>query len=66
MEKCKSNACLMDVHLPGLPLRYCPGELELSMDIHGWVPVEELLRRISDLTPELLEEIVRSNGNGRQ
>lgn len=51
-------------------LRHNPQDLELSMDIHGWVGVDELICRINGagkfrLTRELLEELVAEDNKGR-
>ena len=51
-------------------LRHKPEALALTMDRHGWVPVEQLLERINSgsrytVTREILEEIVRTDGKGR-
>lgn len=51
-------------------LRHSPQELGLSMDIHGWVGVEELIGRINGagkyrLTREQLEQIVAEDNKGR-
>lgn len=59
----------MSVYIAYL-LRHNPGSLELSMDIHGWVSVEELLKKINvagkyHMTKELLDEVVQTDNKGR-
>lgn len=51
-------------------LRHDPQSIGLTMDVHGWVDVEELLARVNGagkytMTRELLEEIVREDTKGR-
>ncbi len=51
-------------------LRHRPETLGLSMDHHGWVSVEELLRKINQegryhISASVLEEIVRTDRKGR-
>lgn len=53
-----------------LLLRHKPEILDLTMDVHGWVSVEQLLQRINadskySLTREGLDEIVRTDSKGR-
>lgn len=51
-------------------LRHQPELLGLAMDAHGWVAVTELIDKINAagryrITPEILEEIVRTDNKGR-
>ena len=51
-------------------LRHNPDELSLSMDSHGWVPIEELIDRINQrgkyhISREVLQEIVANDKKGR-
>lgn len=51
-------------------LRHNPDELSLSMDRHGWVPVDELIDRINErgkyyLSVDLLQTIVSTDNKGR-
>lgn len=51
-------------------LRHSPESLNLSMDTHGWVAVEELTMKINGsgkytVTKDLLDEIVRTDNKGR-
>ena len=51
-------------------LRHRPEELNLTMDVHGWVPVTELVEKIRaagryPITREILEDIVRQDNKGR-
>ena len=51
-------------------LRHRPEELHLTMDVHGWVPVAELIEKIRaagryPISREILEEIVRQDNKGR-
>ena len=51
-------------------LRHNPNELSLSMDCHGWVPIEELIERINQrgkyhISREVLQEIVVNDKKGR-
>lgn len=51
-------------------LRHNPGELELDMDHHGWVPVEQLIQRVNGagryrLTRQELEALVARDSKGR-
>lgn len=51
-------------------LRHNPGELNLDMDIHGWVSVSQLLDRINAsgkhrLTMDALTRLVRDDNKGR-
>ena len=67
-EKKRSNTRL-SVFLSKL-LRHEPELLGLDMDIHGWVPVKQLIQAINDegsfhITPDLLREIVATDEKGR-
>ena len=51
-------------------LRHDPESIGLTMDVHGWVDVEELLDKINGagkytMTRELLDRIVREDTKGR-
>lgn len=51
-------------------LRHHPEELGLEMDVHGWVPVEQLIAKINEcgkykIDFELLKQIVREDKKGR-
>ena len=51
-------------------LRHRPENIGLSMDTHGWVPVEELIDRINHagryrITRTILDEIVARDNKGR-
>ena len=57
-------------HLSTYLLRHKPEQLELTMDRHGWVSVEELIQKMQsagyrDFTREQLNEIVRKDNKGR-
>lgn len=51
-----------------LILRHKPETIGISMDEHGWANVDELLAGIQksfDITPEMLDEIVRTDSKQR-
>ena len=59
----------LSIHLSYL-LRHAPDSIGLQMDKHGWVDVQELIRRVNEagkhrLTRQLLEQIVADDEKGR-
>lgn len=59
----------LSVHLSYL-LRHRPDNLGLQMDKHGWISMDELIRRINEagkyrISREILEEIVAEDDKGR-
>ena len=60
------NLVKLSKHLSFL-LRHHPEAVGLTLDAHGWVPVEELLSKVTAyaLTRELLEVVVETNDKQR-